>query len=351
MLHVFHFDYSSLTIGTVELKFDESQEDVAVSLGDQIADFDQLGKDWLGELSTTEPEVFIIKQGQFPDPILRNANGLFFPNTNIIAINGSLPVEERVHAFAHEYAHFYLNSYIEQQNLKATDLPDWFHEGVAEAFAHRFAPLPFYEAITMWEVVPFSEMDMKDQSAGTTERYIMAQFTVEKLLANHGDQVIAKLITETKEKDSFSKSFTAVTSQKLSSYHKYLERNMEFIENMEADIASGGKDSKVKQELLNYDDEQGPYYYDAPSVYSVLQRMYEKEHKWGEAISLFLKQRKYVRASPFEWKEASEYAFYMEDYERSEKYAEKAVSLTDERSEAEFQEWLMEVEKKSKVNE
>ncbi|KMM39305.1 ImmA/IrrE family metallo-endopeptidase [Guptibacillus hwajinpoensis] len=347
MLHVFHYNYSSSTIGNVELRFDESQKDVAFSLADQIPDFDQLSKEWFGDLSIPELEVFVIKQGKLPYPIVRNANGLFFPFTNIIAINSSLPEEERVHALAHEFAHFYLQSYLEQQNVKETDLPDWFHEGVAEAFAHRFAPLPFYEAIHMWKVVPYSEMDMNNQAFGTSERYIMAHFTVEQLLANHGTGVLRDLINGTKVRDSFSKSFTVVTDEKLSSYHTFLERNEEFMNNMSEKLVSGGKDNEVKQKLLKYDNEQGPYYYEAPSVYRLLQSIYKQEQNWDGAISLFLKERQYLRATPFEWKEASEFALQLEDYDRAKKYARKAVVLADGSDGKEFEEWLVEVESRS----
>lgn len=79
--------------------------------------------------------------------------------------------------------------------------------------------------------------------------------------------------------------------------------------------------------------------------------VYKQEQNWDGAISLFLKERNYLRATPFEWKEASEFAFQMNDFDQAEEYARKAVVLAEGSDGMKFEEWLLEVESRSEDKE
>lgn len=338
VLHLYHYNDPSIEEEGIELTYDSDHEEVANELAFEVASFQELGAEWFGESDLPQLEVFITNEGKLPHPLLLNRNGLYLPHSNIIMINGGLSSEERVHALSHEYAHYYLMNSMDQEML-ITDLPNWFHEGVAEAFAHRFAPLPFYEAIGSWDVMPFSEMDMK--GPGASERYVMAQFTVEKLLEEHGVEVISELITQTKEQGTFEKGFMYITEQPLSGYHKWLIPDEEFLKEASAKLEEGYNRKQLEKELLSFEQSKGPYFYKAPSVYSILDTIYVEEENWEAASSTMLKRMNYMRHFPGEWKMLSEYALNMGDTDQAIEYAEHAVSLTDSDS---LEEWLAELQ-------
>ncbi|WP_270181069.1 hypothetical protein [Alkalihalobacillus sp. CinArs1] len=342
VLQLYHFKDPSFEEGNMVLTYDSEQKEVANELAEEIEGFQELGVAWFGESDLPQLEVILTKQGKLPHPILLHRNGLYLSLSNIILINGELSKEERVHALSHEYAHYYLMNSIDKE-MEITDLPDWFHEGVSEAFAHRFAPLPFYEAIGSWDVVPVAEMDMK--GPGASERYVMAQFIVEKLLEDHGEQVVSKLIAE--EQGSFEKKLTEITKQPLSDTHKWLIRNEEIYEETPAKLAEGYDRNLLKKELLEFEETKGPYYFEAPFIYSTLETIYTDEQNWEAAISVGLKRMNYVPSSYSDWKILSEYASNMGDTVLAIEYGKRGLAMTDSRSRASFEKWLEELESRS----
>ncbi|MCA0987203.1 hypothetical protein [Guptibacillus algicola] len=340
VIQMYHYKDPSIEVDGIELTYDNVQKELANELANEIEAFEELGIAWFGENDLPQLEVIVTKQGKLPHPILLNRNGLYLPKSNVIVINGELSAEERVHALSHEYAHYYLMNSMSQE-MAITDLPDWFHEGVAEAFAHRFAPLPFYEAIGNWDVVPYAEMVMK--GPGASERYVMAQFTVEKLLEDHGEQVISKIITQTKEQGSFEEGFMEITKQPLSGYHEWLIPDKEFLKEASAKLEEGYNRKQLEKELNVFEQSKGPYFYEAPSIYYILNTIYVEEENWKAASSTMLKRMNYIRHFPGEWKMLSEYASNMGDTDRAIEYAEHAVALTDSSSVDSFEEWLAEL--------
>ena len=325
---VIHINYSSKEVENIIFRYHPGDEENVEKLVNEVSSMNDLGDGWFDGATSTELPVYV-SISRLRHILLKGANAIFLPNNNIIQIDGTLSEKELMHALSHEYAHFHMIHNMESIGLEITEIPAWFHEGVAEAFAHRFAPLPFVYSMGWWDVVPFSEMEMSGGNRESiTERYIMAQFTVEKLLKVHGENVISNIIVMTHETGDFSQSFFSITGEPLEEYHEWLKVDNDFFEEINKH-RNDGTSIEVKQDLLNYHAEKGPYYYRADNVYTYLQEIYIEEKNWDKAIEMVV-NRSYYMEDPWMWKEASEYAIELDDYQLALSYAQKALDSADD---------------------
>lgn len=348
MIKVLNFNTGYKEVENITFRYDDSYKSVIEDLEKEVRTINELGNRWFDGETNSTLTVYIPKSF-IANYLLQGSNAIFFPKSNIAILDGRISEDNLLHAFTHEYAHFHMMNKMDNEGLQISDVPDWFHEGIAEAFAHRFAPVPFVEAIDWWDVKPFHEMEFKGVESGEviSERYIMAHFSVEKLIKEHGENVINSLIERTKENRDFTGSFNSLTGQQLEEYHEWLLVNHQFFEKIDAMYADGDYE-KLKKILIQYDDNNGPYYYRANNVYSLLRDIYVREEKWDKAINVIVKSSYYSQHSAL-WKEASEYALKLDDVEKALYFAQKAVDTTDEFSEDYFSEWLDDVRKQAEV--
>ncbi|MFN7252408.1 MAG: hypothetical protein ACK4M9_16755 [Anaerobacillus sp.] len=315
-------------VGNIVFRYDKNYYYIIDELEKEVKNINELGNAWFNGETNSSLTVYLPKSF-IARVILKGSNAIFIPKSNIAVLDGRLNEDSLMHALTHEYAHFHMMNKMEDIELSISDVPEWFHEGVAEAFAHRFAPLPFLEAINWWHVIPFSEMKFRGGGSGEviSEWYVMAHFTVEKLLKDHGDHVINSLIELTKETSDFTVSFKSLTGQQLVDYHEWLVVDHQFFEKINALYAEGDFE-KVKTILLQFDYENGPYYLKANSVYFLLENIYVKEEQWAKAIDMVVKSSYYIQYSS-SWKDASEYALKLNDKEKAHYFAQKAVDIAD----------------------
>jgi hypothetical protein len=181
-------NYEVEEVGNVVFRYEESEQETINRLLGKVSAINDLGDEWFGGSPASTLTVYLPRS----ESILGKANAIFLQNKNMAIINGQLTDNEMLHALTHEYAHFHMMANMVKLHMEVTDIPEWFQEGVAEAFAHRFAPVPFNDEINEWNVVPFSEMKMRGnhQDFNVGEWYIMSHFTVERLLKDYGEDVI-----------------------------------------------------------------------------------------------------------------------------------------------------------------
>jgi hypothetical protein len=335
-------------VGNIVFKYDKNYQHIVDAIEKEVKNINELGDSWFNGGTNSNLTVYLPKSF-IASVILKGSNAIFIPKSNIAVLDGRLSEDALMHALTHEYAHFHMMNKMEDIELSISDVPEWFHEGVAEAFAHRFAPLPFLEAINWWHVIPFSEMKFRGGGSGEviSEWYVMGHFTVEKLLKDHGDHVINSLIELTKETSDFTVSFKSLTGQQLEKYHEWLVVDHQFFEEIDVMYAEGDFE-KVKTILLQYDHENGPYYLKANLVYFLLENIYVREDQWAKAIDMVVKSSYYIQYSS-SWKDASEYALNLDDAKTAIYFARKAADNADVYSEDYFTDWLNVVRKQTRT--
>jgi hypothetical protein len=318
-------------VGNVVFRYAEGEQDIINQLVNEVPDINLLGDNWFGGSTTSTLTVYLPKSDSFLNRVLGEANAIYLENRNTAIINSQLAENELLHAFSHEYAHFHVMDNMAELEMETTDIPEWFHEGVAEAFAHRFAPLPFGDEINEWSVIPFSEMKMRGNHKHSSigEWYIMSHFTVERLLKKHGEEIINNLIYSTKETGQFSISFFEITGEPLDTYHETLKVDRQFINQMITQFDDEENWDKLKQELIDFDASNGPYYYQADMVYHFLEQIYQNEENWEKALEMLMKRMDYHQSS-WLWETASEYASNLSDDEQAIHFANKAKVMAEQ---------------------
>jgi hypothetical protein len=336
-------------VGNIVFRYDKNYQHIVDEIEKEVKNINELGNSWFNGETNSSLTVYLPKSF-IASVILKGSNAIFIPKSNIAVLDGRLSEDSLIHALTHEYAHFHMMNKIEDIELSISDVPEWFHEGVAEAFAHRFAPLPFVEAINWWHLIPFSEMKFRGGGSGEviSEWYVMAHFTVEKLLKDHGDHVINSLIELTKETSDFTVSFNSLTGQQLEDYHEWLVVDHQFFEEKVEALYVEEDFEKLKEILLQYDYENGPYYFWANRVYSLLENIYVREEQWAKAIDMVVKRSYYIQDPAF-WRDASEYALNLDDAETALYFAQKAADNAGEYSEDYFNDWLNIVRKQTET--
>lgn len=318
-------------VGNIVFQYKENEQETINLLIDKVSEINNLGDEWFGGSNNSTLTVFLPKADSILEKMLGKSNAIFLQNKNIAIINSKLTENEILHALTHEYAHFHMMTNMIELQMEVTDIPEWFHEGVAEAFAHRFAPVPFNQSINQWNVIPFSEMKIRrgHDYSSIGEWYIMSQFTVERLIKDYGEGVILNLIHSTKETESFSLGFFETTGEPLDTYHKILNPDNEFINQVMHQAQDKDNLINIKQSLLDYDNVNGPYYYQADVVYHILESIYVEEQDWEKALSM-LKKRMYYNHSSWMWSSASEYALKLNDKEKAFYFAERAKEISEQ---------------------
>lgn len=253
-------------------------------------------------------------------------NGLYVNKGNYILIKGNLNDDEFLNTLSHEFGHFFTMEYANYHNLNIENLPEWFHEGVAESFSQRIAPTPLNSKTKGYKTQPLMEIEKTHDKNGKVgyyaNTYLLMQYAIEHLIYNNGEEIIANLINETKKDNDFSIAFTDLTGYDLNTYHLKFEENWRNIFAIEGQIDKG--ESKAgKEKLEEIIKERGYYFNEAPYVFHLLGMIYIKETRYEEAISILEKGLIY-RDIPELYKLLSETATYV-DKKEAIKYAKEAV--------------------------
>jgi hypothetical protein len=321
-------NYETTEIENIIFRYDESGEESVERLIEEVSGINDLGNKWFGGSTSSTLTIYLTEADSLLERILGKSNAIFLQNKNIAIINGQLTENEMLHALTHEYAHFHMMTNMIELGMEVAAIPDWFHEGTAEAFAHRFAPIPFNEQIYEWNVVPFSEMKLKGNHSNVGEWYIMSQFTVERLIKNYGEDIILRLLYATKETENFSIGFLNTTKEPLDTYHETLVVDPNFISHVITQFKNEDNWEELERQLLNYDALNSPYYYRAESVYNFLELIYHEQQEWEKALNMLLKQTQYIQSISI-WRAASEYAAKIGDEEKVIYYEEKAKEMAE----------------------
>ncbi|RHW39042.1 hypothetical protein D1B31_13850 [Neobacillus notoginsengisoli] len=120
----------------------------------------------------------------------------------------------------HEYTHHLINRALINAGLHFSDLPVWFHEGVA-AYVQKKNSGTFSEEIKEMEKVSFKELKTNKQwenyLRAPYDPYLQSNVMAGLLVKNEGPDAVNKIIEGTK-KNSFNESFAKTTGKSVASY-------------------------------------------------------------------------------------------------------------------------------------
>lgn len=316
------------------LHYNNQDEEKALLIEEITSEATDLGRQWFGEIDLTAPlEIFILGEedtARYPELF----GGGFLDNKNRILIKSSLEENAFLNIYVHEFAHYLINEYSKSIDMSTSDLPDWFHEGVASSFAHRISANPLLLRNLNYEVSTFMDMKFNFKTDDIESEYLLSQYGIEYLIHHHDDGVISTIIDRTHELGSFSKSFEEVTNLKLADYHNQFEEDWDLIFETEELVNSGAVDEAEKTILL-FLEEKGDYFNGASSLFQMLADIYIQQERYEEALSIQEKRLIYEN-NPQVFRTLAEIAIH-EDIDIAVTYAEKAVEV------AELENWNVQV--------
>jgi len=312
------FQYDHVTIHT------DQPERIKELFEPNLDGIDQLSSAWFEPASKDYPEVtvYAIEPNLVMNIMLRGANGMYIPSSQIMLLNMNLDDDKILHGYTHEYAHYCMFNYLEEVNVDYKEVPMWFHEGVAEAFSHRFAPLPFAESMDLWNVEAMFEKEATDRLTGG--EYIMGQFLVEHFLYTKGDEAVHTVLSNlTKSSD-----LETVLEEQLNYTHtdlkSYLAAEDETVEDLMNRTEAELGNEQFQAEVLAFHEKKQPYYYNAQLVTNIIFRMYESDEKWLEMAELSEYRMNYVQRDYFSYQLAADYAKKGGNQEKEAYYLAKA---------------------------
>ncbi|WP_059173989.1 DUF1570 domain-containing protein [Bacillus sp. FJAT-27445] len=120
----------------------------------------------------------------------------------------------------HEYTHHLISSTLKNSGVRFSDLPVWFHEGLAEYVERKNQGIT-YEDIKETEIVNFKKLESNKQwdhhLRSPYNPYLQSSVLVGLLIKNEGATAINKIIEGCKE-DDFRVAFEKAAGQSFSSY-------------------------------------------------------------------------------------------------------------------------------------
>lgn len=330
------------TIDNVTLYFSDDSQEKTEDIIAIYNELNTLGLKIFSNNSLPKLSVFIVKSNLATNILLKNGNGIYYPEANMIILRRDSDKNSFNHSFTHEYTHFLMVNYLKEVGIKENEIPLWFHEGVAEMFAHKFSPLPFNESINSWESVPLNELwpNSSKEAIVDSKSYIISHFAVERLIKLKGINVVNDLIHNTKVTGDFNKTFKDTTMFDLDNFHLWLIPDQNFIDRMTELVESNSYNDITKEQLEEYDKSKLPYYFEAPIIYNLLEKIYIKEAAWDKAIKVVLERMNYYPTTSVEWNIISNYAYKHGNLSLAIQYAEKAVALSKPDEKKSYNEWL-----------
>ncbi|WP_312097325.1 collagenase [Niallia sp.] len=138
-------------------------------------------------------------------------------------------------SIVHEYTHHLISSTLESAGLKTSDIPVWFHEGLA-AYVERKDNGITMEEIQVTENASFEELETHKQwnkhLNSPFDPYLQSRLLVGLLIKKEGTSVIPKLMEACKD-NNFSNAFEQITGQPLKSYETELFKTLKTYPSME----------------------------------------------------------------------------------------------------------------------
>ncbi|MFS0865685.1 tetratricopeptide repeat protein [Fredinandcohnia sp. 179-A 10B2 NHS] len=300
----------------------------------------ELGDLWFKEqdLSTQHLNIYLIHKDDQPHPGL-SGEGIFTEN-NIILLRSKDDISFLLNTYSHEFAHFFIHL----ASNGNEHIPDWFHEGVASAFAQRISPITLnYNSGSGSDVMPFAEIKREEDNYNSS--YIFMQYAVEYLIYKHEKQVLMSLIQKTKETGEFSRSFNELTGLDLKNYHNLFSEDWEPITKIQT-LITNGEIEEAEQSALTYLEEKGHYFYEAPHVYNLLTEIYLTQNRFEDAL-LMLENNIEFQDIPMLYQRLAEIALHS-NQDKALTYAEEAVNSATrgDWNIDEFKRWLREFKEK-----
>ncbi|XKH49562.1 hypothetical protein LG275_07885 [Chryseomicrobium palamuruense] len=312
------FQYDHVTIYT------DQPERIMELFEPNLDEIDQLSSAWFEPASKDYPEVtmYAIEPNLVMNIMLKGANGIYIPSSEIMLLNMNLDDDRILHGYAHEYAHYRIFNYLEELDVSYKKVPMWFHEGVAEAFSHRFAPLPFAEVMNEWEVDAFFEKETTDRL--TSDEYIMSQFLVEYLLYTKEDEAVHTVLSNLTRSSDFETVLEEQLNYTYTDLKTYLAAEDDTVEDFMYRTEAEVGNEQFQAEVLAFHERKKPYYYNAQLVTNILSQMYQTDEKWLEMAELTEYRMNYVQRDSIDYQLAAGYAKKAGDLGKEAYYLVKA---------------------------
>lgn len=312
------FQYDHVTIYT------DQPERIMELFEPNLDEIDQLSSAWFEPASKDYPEVtmYAIEPNLVMNIMLKGANGIYIPSSEIMLLNMNLDDDRILHGYAHEYAHYRMFNYLEELDVSYKKVPMWFHEGVAEAFSHRFAPLPFAEVMNEWEVDAFFEKEATDRLI--SDEYIMSQYLIEYLLYAKGEEAVHTVLSNLTKSSDFETVLEEQLNYTYTDLKAYLAAEDEAVEDLMYRTEAELGNEQFQAEVLAFHERKKPYYYNAQLVTNILFQMYQTDEKWLEMAELTEYRMNYVQRDFYSYQWAADFAKKAGNLEKEAYYLAKA---------------------------
>lgn len=156
---------------------------------------------------------------------LNNIDGYYdSANNSIHLINFNIDLEEWEYEklFMHEYTHYKFDLFLKENKIKASSIPVWFHEGIAEYVGYNGSILE-YSPLSLAKEKDFKSMNTTEEfEQARLEKYnpyLQSCYAIDKLIKTNKEGVIANIILKTKDMD-FYKAFQSVTKMNIDEFQK-----------------------------------------------------------------------------------------------------------------------------------
>ncbi|MEH7451716.1 tetratricopeptide repeat protein [Gottfriedia acidiceleris] len=306
--------------------YDSKDNQKVAMLNQMIPSILEQGNNWYRHLDLTKKKLHIyLSPKKIDKSKSSDERGRYLENVNVLYIRSDLNQVELKNTFAHEMAHYLFSNYVHEKGLKLEQFPYWIHEGMASSFAQKLAPIPLdnisedYQTQPLMNIKPVKTSDGKGGYKPST--YLLMMFAVEYLIYHHDEQIVGKLVTQTRKKGDFSKAFKELTSLDLKTYHTKFNDNSEKIRGFET-LISTDKVLAEKQMQL-YLKEQGDYFINASLFYNYLGNLYISQGRYSEALDIMEKQLEF-QDIPSIYQEVAKVAVKV-DHKKAVEYAEESV--------------------------
>ncbi|WP_010676625.1 collagenase [Bacillus timonensis] len=251
------------------------------------------------EIKRVEEEMFgqaIAKRDPLEVVVLRNSNDYyelmpFLPelidgaydnkNKTVLIYQNSKDETFMVGAFAHEYTHYLLDLFSLKVGLQHDDVPLWYNEGISEYIHYQIIDTPRTPGILDTNL-SFSDLHTSkdwNSASESSDTYYLAKKAIDYLVGQHGKKILASILLDQKETDSFEVSFEKITGLQLSTLNQTI-----FSVNEELDKAwrawqEGDNETAEKMYLeiiRKYPDESLAWHQFA--------LLLEEQQRWDEAL-------------------------------------------------------------------
>lgn len=288
-------------------------------------------EDWFSDVNIKEDDLtaYLINENDLPHPGLHR-DGAYDEGNKTLVIRSDLKEESLLNIYSHEFGHYLTMKYMSNIGLQSNQFPLWFHEGIADAFAHRLSPITFNKKFYFSEIVPFEEIT---QNYDDYDNYSQSYFAVERVATDYGVSIIQRIIDDTLNLGSFENAFQENTDFYLPEYHLLLEMPEEELVEIHKLMDENSK-NEAEEKMKEVIKVRGEYFYQAPYLFSLLANIYSEQESYDEAL-VFMKKRILYETSPIIYKQLAEIAMHV-DLDLALEYAEKALK------EAEKDGWILE---------